>query len=195
MPLAIVNELSSAGVNSDLIPSVMPLNFLTHCMNVRSVSGGITPFGGYSNVFDLPDLSIPGDILYVNSAESKAWFIMCDSKIFKLEATITDVTPSYMVNVGDESAWSSTDLSGIAIINHPATGPMYMSGSDDYFIPLPFKPGKTWSDSNQSCDFIVAHKQFLFALGVTNNGNHVHDSIRWSAPADIGSIPPTWAVS
>lgn len=192
MSLSVVADLSSAGLNSDLIPSVMSLGYLTHCENVRAVSGGITPFGGYSKIFDMPDLSNPGDMLYINSASSKAWFIPCDKKIFMIEASFTDVSPTGMIDVGDVTNWSSTDLSGIAVLNHPAIGPLYKSDSDAKFLDLPFKIGQTWKDAKQGCDLIVAHKQFLFALGVTNDGKYTPDSIRWSAPADIGSIPPTW---
>lgn len=192
MPLFHVSDLALAGLNNDLIPSVMPASFLTSCTNARSVSGGIAPFGGFSVVAEFPDDSVPCDMLYVDSATTKVWYFPCEDKVYQYEATFVDVSPAGMINVGDGTKWTSTDLSGIAVINHPAIGPMYMSESDDKFIPLPFKSGEDWPTANQGCDIIVAHKQFLFALGVTNDGKYVPDSIRWSAPADIGSIPPTW---
>lgn len=192
MPLFQVGNLATAGLNNDLIPSVMPASFLTSCANVRAVSGGIAPFGGFSVVAEFPDDSVPCDMLYIDSATTKVWFFPCQDKVYRYEATFVDVSPDVMINVGDGTEWSCTDLSGIAIINHPAIGPMYMSESDDKFIPLPFKSGENWTEANQGCDIIVAHKQFLFALGVTNDGKYVPDSIRWSAPADIGSIPTTW---
>jgi hypothetical protein len=193
MPLAVISDLAMAGVNSDLIPSVMPPSLLTHCNNVRAVSGGISPFGGHSNLFDFPDkTAVPGDMLYINSATTKSWFIPCNKKVFRLEANFTDVSPASMTDVGDVSKWTSTDLGGIPVINHPAIGPLYMTEADTNFKPLPFKSGSDWKAAKQGCDIIVAHKQYLFALGVTNDGEYVPDSIRWSAPADIGGVPPTW---
>lgn len=192
MSLASVSNLAEAGLNSDLMPSVMSPSFLTYCLNVRSVSGGIAPFGGHSAVIDMPDMSEPGDMLYIDSGTEKSWIIPCRLKVFKLDGVFTDVTPTGMVDVGDNRLWSGTDLSGIAIINHPTSGPLYLPPSSDKFIPLPFKANTDWHVAKQSCDMIVSHKQFLFALGVNNNGKYVPDSIRWSAPADIGGVPPTW---
>lgn len=192
MALFRVGDLANAGLNNDLIPSVMPGGYLTSCQNVRAVSGGIAPFGGFSLVAEFPDASSPCNMLYIDSATTKVWFFPCEDKVYRYEATFVDVSPDAMINVGDGTKWTCADLSGIAVINHPAIGPMYMSDSDNKFIPLPFKSGQNWTAAGQGCDIIVAHKQFLFALGVTNDGKYVPDSIRWSAPADIGSIPPTW---
>lgn len=192
MSIATISDLAMGGLNGDLIPSVMNSNLLTYCKNVRSVSGGIAPFGGSSDMWSLPDMSTPYEMLYVNSATTKAWYIACGAKIFKLEANFADVTPTGMVDVGDGTRWSSTDLSGLPILNHPATGPLYMTEADAQMKSLPFDATRTWKQANQACDLIVSHKQFLFGLGVTNNGQYVPDSIRWSAPADIGGVPPTW---
>ena len=192
MSLASIGNLAEAGINSDLIPSVMNPSFLTHCENVRATSGGITPFGGHSAMFDLPDMSIPGDMLYIDDGAEKSWIIPCDKKIYKLDSAFSDVTPTDMVTIDDVTSWSGADLSGIAILNSPVTGPLYLPPSSDKFIPLPFKANTTWDVAKQSCDLIVSHKQFLFALGINDNGKYVHDAIRWSAPADIGGVPPTW---
>lgn len=193
MPLSSIADLATAGVNSDLIPSVMPPSLLTYCNNVRAVSGGISPFGGHSEIYNFPDTtSVPGDMLYINSATTKAWFIPCNKKVFKIEAAFEDVSPTGMIDVGDVSKWSSTDLGGIPVINHPAIGPMYMTEADSNFKPLPFKSGQTWPQAKQGCDLMVAHKQYLFALGTTFDGKYTPDAIRWSAPADIGGVPPTW---
>lgn len=193
MPLAVISDLAMAGVNSDLIPSIMPANLLTHCNNVRAVSGGISPFGGHDELFELPNTtSKPGDMLYINNAISRAWYIFCNDKIFKLDSVFTEVQPSAMADLGDEKIWSSCDLGGVAVANHPSVGPLYLGEHDATFKDLPFKSGKTWADMKQGCNIMVSHKQYLFALGVTNNGNYVPDSIRWSAPADISGVPPTW---
>lgn len=50
----------------------------------------------------------------------------------------------------------------------------------------------TWHDKNYKCNVIRAHKQFLFALGLIENGVEQFNSYRWSHPADVNGIPFTW---
>lgn len=192
MPLFKIGNYSMAGLNSDLIPSDVEPNFLTDGKNIRSVSGGISPFGGYSPLYNLPVNKEPHDLFYVDSGSERFWIIMCSNAIYKLEAAVIDVSPSGMTTVSSPTMWSATDLSGVPIINHPAMSPQYMTSAMSQFNPLPFKPGTTWDAADQACDIIVSHKQFLFALGCTDAGKYIPDSIRWSSVADIGGIPQTW---
>lgn len=192
MPLYKISGYAMTGFNSDIVPSFLAPGFLTHARNVRAASGGISPFGGYSSLYNLPSGKVPHSLFFVDSGTERFWIIMCSNAIYRLESSIIDVTPSNMTSVSNGQLWSSTDLSGIPVINHPGTTPLFMSSSMNKFEPLPFESGKTWKESGQSCDIIVAHKQFLFALGCTDNGKYIPDSVRWSSVADIGGIPQTW---
>lgn len=192
MPLFKISNYAMAGLNSDLIPSDVDHNFLTDGKNIRAVSGGISPFGGYNTLFSLPTNKEPHNLFYVDSGSERFWVIMCSNAIYRLEAAITDVSPSGMPTVSDQTKWSATDLSGIPILNHPVIGPVYMTAAMSAFQPLPFKSGQTWHEASQICNIMISHKQFLFALGVSDNGNYIPDSIRWSSVADIGGIPQTW---
>jgi hypothetical protein len=57
---------------------------------------------------------------------------------------------------------------------------------------LPWDATNTWGDVGQDARIIRSHKQFLFALDITDNGTNYIDAVRWSAPSDIGGVPPTW---
>lgn len=192
MPLFNIGDYAMAGLNSDLIPSDVESNFLTDGKNIRAVSGGISPFGGYAKLFDLPANKDPHSLFYIDSGTGKFWVIMCNNAIYRLGDAIIDVTPDAMPSVVEMTRWSATDLSGIPIVNHPSMGPVYMTQSMSKFQPLPFKAGQTWHQSGQVCNIMISHKQFLFALGISDNGNYIPDSIRWSSVADIGGIPQTW---
>ncbi len=192
MPLFKISNYAMAGLNSDLIPSDVTPNYLTDGQNIRAVSGGISPFGGYSSLFDLPSGKDPHDLFFVDSGVERYWIIMCANAVYRLDAAIVDVSPTSMPTVTGPTKWSATDLSGIPIINHPALGPMYMTAAMDHFEELPFKSGQTWNEADQICNVMVSHKQFLFALGVSDNGVYIPDSVRWSSVADIGGIPQTW---
>lgn len=192
MPLFKISDYAMAGINSDLIPSDVNPSFVTDGQNIRAVSGGISPFGGYSSLFNLPANKNPHNLFYVDTGSEKYWVIMCAEAVYKLEAAIVDVSPTGMTPVSPGTIWSATDLSGIPIINHPMLSPQYMTSAMSKFEPLPFKPGTTWKAANQICNIIVAHKQFLFALGLSDNGKYIPDGVRWSSVADIGGIPKTW---
>lgn len=191
MAMLRIANLQAAGLNSDLAPSELPPSFLTNCENVRSQKGGISPFGGISDVIDFPETFNPYGIFYVASNEVKKWFIVGDSDVFMYDATLQSVKPDSLTSPLDEQ-WTYTMLADVAVINHPAIGPMYKSFANDKFVPLPWSLNKTWKDVGQSCSVMVSHKQFLFALNLVDGGVEKTDGVRWSAPADIGGIPPTW---
>lgn len=192
MPLYPVSNYAMAGLNSDLIPSDVKFNFLTDGKNIRSVSGGISPFGGYTGMFNLPAGKDAHELAFIDSGQERFWLVCCANAIYRIEAALLDVSYSGMTTIGDSTKWSVTDLSGVPVINHPETNPVYMTQAMLKFEPLQWKPGQTWKQANQACYLMVAHKQFLFALGCVDNGKYIPDSIRWSSVADIGGVPQTW---
>lgn len=192
MPLYPLSNYAMAGLNSDLIPSDVKFNYLTDARNIRSVSGGISPFGGYTGMFNLPAGKTVHELAFIDSGQERFWLVMCANAIYRIETSLLDVSYSGMTTIGDQTRWSATDLSGVPIINHPETQPVYMTQAMLKFEPLPWKSGQTWKQANQACYMMVAHKQFLFALGCTDNGKYIPDSIRWSSVADIGGVPQTW---
>lgn len=50
----------------------------------------------------------------------------------------------------------------------------------------------TWFDKGYKCKVIRAHKQFLFALNLTEGLVEQPNSYRWSHPADVNGLPFTW---
>lgn len=181
-----------AGLNSDLIPSDVKFNFLTDVQNVRSVSGGIAPFGGHTDMFSLPAGKVAHDLSFIDSGQERFWIVCCSNSIYRIESNLQDVSYAGMSTIGDQSKWSITDLSGVPVINHPESSPVFMTQAMSQFEQLPWKSGETWKDANQACYLMIAHKQFLFALGCVDDGKYIPDAIRWSSVADIGGVPSTW---
>ena len=194
MPLYKVDNYAMAGMNSDLIPSDVTFNYLTDCQNIRAVSGGISPFGGYTNMINLPPNKIPHHMYFIDSGEERFWVVACDGAVYRVDSAVRDVSWTGMTTIGDATRWSTTDLSGVPIINHPESTPMFMTTAMLKFEPLPFSKGKTWKDVGKSAYIMVSHKQFLFALGTVEgtSGDYIPDAVRWSSVADIGGVPSTW---
>ena len=192
MPLFSIKGYAQKGLNSDLIPSDVDSGFITNGRNIRAISGGISPFGGYTNMFNLPNGKEVHDLEFIDSGQERFWIIMCANAIYKLESTIQDVSYTGMTTIGDKNKWSCSDLSGVPIVNHPERTPMYMTQAMSKFEELPWKAGQTWKQAGKACYLMVAHKQFLFAFGCIDNGKYTPDSVRWSSVADIGGVPNTW---
>jgi hypothetical protein len=58
--------------------------------------------------------------------------------------------------------------------------------------PLLYKAGSTWKQMGYKADVMRAHKNFLFAIGITNGANYYPNQYWWSHPADNNGLPYTW---
>ena len=192
MSIASIKNLNAGGLNSDINPVDLGEGFLTYCNNVRMKSGGIIPSGGYADVATIEQGVTPHHMRFVKGVDSDKWIIACDSKIISYTALFTDISPTAMPNITDGDSWTITSISGITIVNHPVLGPHYMDSATSKLIPLVWDKTHNWNEASQKCDVIAVHRQFMFAMGLTINGRYVGDGVRWSAPADVGAIPPNW---
>lgn len=193
MPTLNITKYPVAGIIADVNAVELGESYLTHVSNARMSNGGITPTGGYKHLEDLDAGIVPQYIQPVTTPSSSGWIIACESDILMYKTVgSTSIKPSDTMHVSAPYDWSGVNLSSIPIINHEAIGPHYLGASESKLLPLPWSSGKTWSEMHQSCKFIAAHKQYLFALGLTDNNKEIPDGVRWSSPADVGDIPATW---
>lgn len=187
-----ISNLIGGGLNSDINPVDMGENFLTYCNNVRMKSGGITPFGGYASSANIAAGKKAHHMKFLRGVNDDAWIIACEDDVLSYSTSFTSIKPDSMPAITHEDGWNITSISGILIVNHPALGPCFMDGASSKLIPLPWKVGQDWSVAKQKCDVIAVHRQFMFAMGIYDNGKYSADGIRWSAPADVGAVPKNW---
>lgn len=84
---------------------------------------------------------------------------------------------------------TSTLLSGVPIINPGnLTDPPQRWNLD---AGSRFQTLDNWP-ANTFCKALRAYKSYLIALNVTQGGQHFPYMVKWSAPADPGSVPITW---
>lgn len=192
MKQIVLDQFARKGLNSDLAPSILDGDFFTYAENIRIYDGAIHPFGGYSEVSDVPN-NDTGKLYYIASKSGNYIIMMGLTKILHHTGGSHFVEKQpYGMTVTDTDLWSATSLGEIPIINHPNVGPYYYDYPTATYKSLPWKSGKSWSQAQKTCTIIRSHKQYLFALGLSENAVEMPDAVRWSAPADIGSIPPTW---
>lgn len=191
-----LNQFASKGLNSDILPWELPGDYLSEVRNIRIANGRLVPFGGSAKWVDLPADSIPGFIIHIGSGSDRYWIIAGQNNVYSYDGSVFNDISSNVgyPNVSNEDDWSGCRLASIAVINHPGHFPEYWNSQ----VPatplaiLPWDSGNTWEDVSQRARIIRSHKQFLFALDLDDNGTVISDGVRWSAPADVNGVPPTW---
>jgi hypothetical protein len=191
-----IPDFAKAGLNSDLMPWDLPGSFLTDIKNVRISRNKLSPFGGFSKWTDLPVDFDPGYLMHVGSVSGEYWLIAGQDKVLSWDAaTISDVSnPLGYPGSLNQDDWSGCMLSNIPILNNPGWYPEFWSPPNpgSTMTLLPWDSGNTWQDVGESCKIMRSHKQFLFAMDLLTGGQEITDGVRWSAPADVNGVPPTW---
>lgn len=201
--LLALNDFAKAGLNTDLLPWDLPGSFLTEVGNVRIVRGKLSPFGGYKVWDTLPTDFDPGFIMHVGTGTNEFWILAGIDNTTTATAvyvydgtTFSDISNADGYSAAlDEDLWQGCMLSSIPVINNPGHYPEYWASPPSTGTPvvyLPWDASNTWADEGENCKIIRSHKQYLFALDLQSGLDEYPDGVRWSSPADIGSIPATW---
>jgi len=191
-----ISSFAKAGLNSDLLPWDLNENYLTDLINVRIARENVAPFGGSALWATMPVNFVPGHIMFVSSDPNDYWLIPGKDAVYVYDGTAFS-NISAVAGYGDvnnEDLWHGCFLANIPVINNPGHGPEYwpQQNAGVPLLSLPWDATNTWADVNEDVKIMRSHKQFLFGLDVTSNGENFIDAVRWSSPADIGGLPETW---
>ena len=191
MALVRVKDAGSIGLNRDLSQHELPLGAWTDCQNIRFLDGYASQFLGYGEVYNSPSYE-PQHLLPCNVSGSRYWVYATPTKTFavsnvsgsSVHTDITHLTP----RTGVTNQWTGTLLSGVPILNAGDTSaPMAWSlNLANKFVDL-----SNWQ-AGCSCKSLRAYKNFLIALNVTKSGASYPYMVKWSHPADPGSLPSSW---
>ena len=189
-----INNFAKAGLNTDAMPWDLPGDYLTDLSNVRIASGKLSPFGGYANWKTMPLGFQPGYLAPAGSTSNSNWILCALQSVMSYDgATFSDITGD-AISVVSEHDWHSCNLGEVLVVHNPSVYPLYWPTPDGGvpLVNLPWDGTQTWEDAGQQAKIIRSHRQYLFALNITNGGDHVPDGVRWSSPADNGGVPETW---
>ena len=200
-----IENIGSKGLNTDLSAWSLPPEFLTGGINFRVFGNQIQTAGG-SIDWSTPPVDFKGGyVIHVGATSGQFWLVAGRSAVYVFDgSTWTDVSSvaGYTaIGLNQELDWTGCMMGEFPIINNPQVYPEYWGGpsleppSPAFTMqPLPwdFGVGNTWDDVNQQARIIRSHKTFMFALHLVNNGVEEKDAYRWSHPADINGLPPTW---
>ena len=221
-PTVKVQTIGSIGANFDLASHELPVNAFTAGKNFHCLDGKISPFniGRFltlpfielstiswalynnqwdDNVYSWDNVPEPvlnydaGNVLFVNTGEVRYYVMPCRYRVIAYDGTSwQDIALDANISV-DESLWTSCAFGSLAVVNNPESWPAYFSiVNGTTLTPLDFSLRHTFKFLNYAFRVIKSHKNFLFALNLTENGTSYPTSYRWSHPADENGLPFTW---
>lgn len=193
-----VPNAGAMGVNKDLSQHELPIHAWTTARNIRFLDGYAYQFLGHGPIYGTPQV-IPYHILPVVQGDTRYWLYAGLNKVYSahLSAGLPVHTNRTRTNGGgvdvDYSAqpnsWTSTVIGGIPIINS-GTGvdvpQAWDLGATTRFVDLPDWPAGTY------CRSMRSYRNFLIALGITKGSDEYPYMVKWSHPADPGSVPVSW---
>lgn len=184
-----IGPAGSLGLIQDERPYELAPAAWTNLHNMRFKNGAAERVAGYASAYDPP--SIPPYCLFYVPASQPFWLYAGLEKVYATDgAQHTDVTRS---SGGDYSAnadqnWTGGVLNGIAVLNNGVDPPQYWPNSS---LATHLAELANWPASTK-CGSLRTFKNFLVALDVTESGTRYPQLVRWSHPADPGTVPPSW---
>ena len=189
-----INDVASVGVVRDSPPHELPPEAWTLAENVRFEDDSIVQLLGYSQIFGTPGVA-PYYAQFVSAPAQPWWLYAGLSKIYSFDGTvhtdITRTTDGATYSASNASQWQGTNIGGIPIINNGVDVPQYWPAltAGTHMANLANWP------STLRCKIIRAFGPYMMALNLTDTGVSKPYDVRWSHPADPGSVPPTWDIT
>jgi hypothetical protein len=200
MPIINVREIGRTGIISDVAPWDIPVSALTDGMNFRATNGKIQTAGGLRNA-EYPNAEADqlGHLSQqTDRAGNSSWLVYGEKTVKQWDgSTAKDLLTSVgALNLKDPAKWSSCKVGAQTFMNHPDSYPMHWFDADNTSNVcewLPWSPASgTWEQASRSAFVIRSHKNFLWALGMVEDGVVYPDRVRWSHPMESNGIPYTW---
>lgn len=197
MPFYRVPEAGRVGLNQDLSSHELPPQAWTDALNVRFLDGMAYQFNGHGEVYAAAPV-IPYHVMQVNVGADRYWMYAGAAKLYAVSSAsgsvvhtnITRQTAAVDVDyTGAPNAWTSTSLSGIPIFNPGNT--MDLPQAWDLNPANRAAALANWPASTY-CKSLRAYKNQLVALNVTKSGTNYPFMVKWSHPADPGTVPASW---
>lgn len=194
----VLTNIGLKGLSSDPKPWSLPPEFITSGRNFRIFAGAIETGKGSALWTTAPVAFFPGHLFRVGSISGNFWIVAGRTAVYVWDSTtwsdISSVAGYGGLGAGDELRWTQCLLGKIPVINNPQAAPEFWNPQQvaQVLQPLTFDGVNDWATLLYSARVMRSHKSFLFALNLTEAGVEFPDSFRWSHPADINGLPPTW---
>jgi hypothetical protein len=183
-----LKQFDQVGLISDQPARSLPINAVTSITNMGFRDGKLLKLLGYSTVYGTPSVA-PYHLQHTVTTEGDPWVVYCGlNEVYtyygNTHTKITRTLSTYAATRNND--WTSTVLGGIVIVNEGVNIPQYTTGHTTQLANLP-----NWA-STWTCASIRSFREFLVALDMTEGGVNYPQKLRWSHPADPGSVPASW---
>ena len=187
-----ITVLNPNGINKDMSPYESPKDKWSDGNNIEFDNNKTAKVLGNQQVFGTPTVA-PYWLLPFNTTTTNYWIYPSLTKIYRVSTSGTTTTHADVTRSsgGDYSAtadkgWNGGVLGGVAILNNGVDDPQMLGTSSSAFADLTNWP------SNTSCQVIRPFKRFLVALDTTESSTRYPFRVKWSHPAEGGTVPTTW---
>lgn len=180
----------AVGVIKDVKPHLLPPEAWTDAKNIRFVDAVAVKMGGASNLFGA-HLHAPLWTMPSGGVGTMHWMYSSLTKMSATDgSTHADITRTSGGNYSttNDHLWHGGVLGGIPVITNGADVPQFWGPAD---LTTPLANLTNWP-SNDRCQIIRPFKNFLIALSITRSGVVLPHRVKWSHPADPGTLPASW---
>jgi len=193
MTVVRVPQAGQYGVNKDLSQHELPINIWTDANNMRFLDGAVTQVLGYKELY--PTVAVvPYHLMPLSVGGVRSWIYASGSKIYVVNngpthTNLTRQTASVDVDYSAiRNSWTSCLIGGIPILNNGVDVPQQwlLSGRMTALSAWP---------STFTCATVRTYKNSLIALNITKAGVNYPFMVKWSHPADPGTVPVTWDIA
>lgn len=181
------------GVNRDLSSHELPNNVWTNATNIRFIDGMAAEVLGYKELYPSANV-VPYHLLPVDVSGIRTWIYAGNAKMYtvvngNVHTNITRQTTGVDVDYSAvRNSWTSSVLGGIPILNSGADAPQMwlLTGKAQALTNWP---------ANTTAQSLRTYKNSLIALNITKTGTNYPYMVKWSHPADAGTVPVTWDIT
>lgn len=192
MPTIDLDDVASIGSVRDVPPYMLPPEAWSLALNMRVVDKGLERLLGWEQVFGTPTVA-PSFLMPVSTLSLQFWVYVSLLKAYVWDgAAHTDITRAagnYTVTNGAD--WNGTLLGGVPILNNGADVPQFWAPTT---VATKLQNLTNWQAAVRA-RVVRAFGSFLVAFGITDTGVVFPHLVRWSHPADPGSVPSSWDVT
>jgi len=188
-----IGGLGTIGVITDTDAYRVPPEAWTTATNMRVLDGAMTKLGGWAQIFGTPGVA-PHFAMAVRTASASFWLYTSLTKAYGYDGTThTNITrQSVGVDVNYTASntyeWNGTLLADIPILNNGIDVPQFWSPIS---LATKMQDLTNWP-STLRAKVVRAFGPYLMAIGISKSGTAFPHTVKWSHPADPGSVPSSW---
>ena len=185
-----ITGLSSLGMVADQSPHELPAGAFSSVSNMRVQDGALESFEGHAKAFSTPAVA-PIWLMSYPGASQFAWLYASAAKVYVHQGgTHYNLTPQALGVDVDYTGigWKGCSLNGVPVLTNNAEVPQMWNPADTATL---LQNLTAWP-AGVTAAVIRPFKNYLIALDITKSGTRYQHLIKWSHPADAGTVPTSW---